>query len=58
MSRRFSATLSVPVGSVLASKLVVVGADGGVRWESGEDRSLFVPAGEGPLNLGTAWRGE
>lgn len=52
------ATLSVPVGSVLASKLVVVGADGAVRWESGEDRSLFVPPGEGPLNLGTAWRGD
>jgi glycosidase len=53
---RHVASLTLPVGVVFAYKLVVRGADGGVRWEGGEDRYVFVGDGEGPLALDLSLR--
>lgn len=49
LDRTGTATVSVPVGSVLASKLVLRKADGSFVWEPGEDRTVFVPAGDSAL---------
>jgi glycosidase len=53
---RHVASLTLPVGVVFAYKLVVRAADGGVRWEGGEDRYVFVGDGEGPLALDLSLR--
>lgn len=50
------ASVSLPVGAVLASKIVLRRADGSLTWESGEDRYVFVTAGEGPLGVAASWR--
>ncbi|MGI5862227.1 MAG: alpha-amylase family glycosyl hydrolase [Myxococcales bacterium] len=47
---------SLPVESAYEFKLVVRGADGTARWESGDNRQLFVGAGEGVQELKLAWR--
>lgn len=51
------AAVKVPVGSTLASKLVIRQADGSVRWEQGEDRYVFVGAGADTVILPATWRG-
>jgi hypothetical protein len=53
---RYVASLTLPVGVVFAYKLVVRGADGGMQWEPGEDRYVFVGDGEGPLALDLSLR--
>lgn len=52
-----TATVTVPVGAVVASKLVILRADGSVSWEAGADRYTVVTAGEGPQVERAGWRG-
>ncbi|MFZ5470581.1 MAG: alpha-amylase family glycosyl hydrolase [Myxococcota bacterium] len=46
----------LPVGSVYELKLVVRSESGEPTWEGGENRALFVAAGNGPLRLEVNWR--
>ena len=45
----------LPADQVLEYKLVLRGADGDLRWQDGENRYLFLPAGEGPVEAEVAW---
>ncbi len=47
----------LPVGAVFEYKLVLRDTGGRTIWESGENRSLFVRDGEGPLRVEAVWRG-
>ena len=47
---------SLPVESAYEFKLVVRGANGEVRWESGDNRQLFVDAGQGVQDVKLAWQ--
>ncbi len=48
----------LPVGSVFEYKLLARAPGQAPAWESGENRALFVPDGEGPLKVKVAWRAE
>ncbi len=47
----FSGRLMLPAGAAFAFKLVVRSSSGQARWESGEDRYLFVDNAQGPLKV-------
>ncbi len=47
---------SLPVGSAFELKLVVRRADGSVRWEEGENRTLFVEESAAPLPMSLTWQ--
>jgi hypothetical protein len=50
----WTVAVSLPADSVMEYKLVIRGAEG-ARWQEGENRYLFVAAGEGPLEAATTW---
>ena len=50
------AEVSLRAGSRVQYKLVVLGADGSVRWESGANRALVVPTDGAPLEVSDAFR--
>jgi glycosidase len=48
-------TVALPADSIMEYKLVIRGAEG-VRWQEGENRYLFVAAGEGALEAEVTWQ--
>ncbi|MBI5543536.1 MAG: glycosyl hydrolase [Deltaproteobacteria bacterium] len=49
------ARAQLPVGGIYDFKLVVRSAAGQAVWEDGDNRSLVVPKGEGPVRAKVAW---
>lgn len=50
-------SVSLPVRSVVEFKLTRAGADGKPQWEKGDNRTLVVNEGDGPLVVPLEWRG-
>jgi len=50
----WTGSVTLPADSVMEYKLVIRG-DSAVRWQEGENRYLFVGAGEGPLEAAASW---
>ncbi len=55
LDREGRLTAHLPIASAYELKLVVRAADGQVRWADGANTALFVPEGEGALDVTLAW---